>query len=200
MVQGLRPGRPDRRARPLRGRGDGHGPLVNVHASRVGGPGSRKVALLFNDITRRKRAEGERERLLGVLELERSRLAYLFAHAPAFVAVLRGPEHVFELVNPPYRELVRGRDVWASPCARRCRRPKAKASRAARPRLPRGRTLRRQGDVYPPQPRGRLDELFLNFVYQPIFEADGTVSGVFVHGMEVTDQVRARRRPRPPTA
>lgn len=40
---------------------------------------------------------------------------------------------------------------------------------------------------------GRLDELFLNFVYQPIFEGDGTVSGVFVHGVDVTDQARARK-------
>jgi PAS domain-containing protein len=39
-------------------------------------------------------------------QLERERLADLFQQAPAFFAVLRGPEHVFEMVNPPYQELI----------------------------------------------------------------------------------------------
>ena len=170
------------------------GRWFDVHASRVGGPGSRKVALLFNDITRRKRAEGERERLLGALELERSRLAYLFAHAPAFVAVLRGPEHVFELVNPPYRELVGGRDVLGKPVREAV--PEAE-DQGFIELLDR---VYREGEPYVGKEMstrlnraGRSDELFLNFVYQPIFEADGTVSGVFVHGVDVTDQARARK-------
>ncbi len=167
------------------------GRWFDVHASRVGGHGSRKVALLFNDITRRKQAEGERERLLGALEL---RLAYLFAHAPAFVAVLRGPEHVFELVNPPYRELVGGRDVLG------------KSVREAVPEAEGQGFIElldrvyREGEPYVGKEMsirlnraGRSDELFLNFVYQLIFEADGTASGVFVHGVEVTEQARARK-------
>ena len=40
------------------------GRWFDVYATRVGGVGSSKVALLFTDITARKRAEGERERLL----------------------------------------------------------------------------------------------------------------------------------------
>ncbi|MDB4890148.1 MAG: domain S-box protein [Gemmatimonadetes bacterium] len=40
------------------------------------------------------------------LEIERARLADIFEHAPAFLAVLRGPDHVFERVNPAYMQLV----------------------------------------------------------------------------------------------
>jgi signal transduction histidine kinase len=38
-----------------------------------------------------------------------------------------------------------------------------------------------------------MDERFLNFVYQPLRSADGVVNGIFVHGVDVTELVRARR-------
>jgi signal transduction histidine kinase len=37
-----------------------------------------------------------------------------------------------------------------------------------------------------------LEQRFITFVYQAIAEADGTRSGVFVHGVDVTDSVNAR--------
>jgi PAS domain S-box-containing protein len=172
------------------------GRWFDVHASRVGGPESRKVAVLFNDITRRKRAEEERERLLRTLELERARLAYLFAHAPAFVAVLRGPEHVFELVNDPYVTLVGGRDLLG------------KTVREALPEIKGQGYFRMLDHVYRTgEPHigmemkvllgrgagGAFEDVFVNFVYQPIFEADGCVSGIFVHGVDITAQVMARQ-------
>ena len=40
---------------------------------------------------------------------ERERLAQLFEQAPGFMAMLRGPEHRFELVNPSYLRLVGSR-------------------------------------------------------------------------------------------
>ncbi|WP_128543391.1 PAS domain S-box protein [Larkinella soli] len=40
---------------------------------------------------------------------------------------------------------------------------------------------------------GRLEECFFNFVFAPVREADGIVSGVMVIATEVTQQVRARR-------
>lgn len=82
-----------------------------ARAKRFEGGGEPRAVVTHANVTARKLAEEERERLLRSLESERSRLAYLFTRAPAFVAVLRGPEHVFELVNPSYSELVGGRDV-----------------------------------------------------------------------------------------
>ena len=37
---------------------------------------------------------------------------------------------------------------------------------------------------------GPLEQRCLNFVYQPLLEADGAVSGIFVHGVDVTELVR----------
>ncbi|MBA3969389.1 MAG: PAS domain-containing protein, partial [Gemmatimonadetes bacterium] len=45
------------------------------------------------------------------MELQRARLADLFQNAPAFIAVLQGPNHVFEIANPPYLQLVGDRAV-----------------------------------------------------------------------------------------
>ncbi|MDQ3651128.1 MAG: PAS domain-containing protein [Acidobacteriota bacterium] len=152
------------------------------------------VITLAQDITELKLAEAERERLLQSLTHERSRMAYIFEHSPSFVAVLRSPEHIFELVNPPYRKLIGGRDV---------------VGKSVREALPEAEgqgffelldKVYRTGEPYVGKEMlihlsraGKLDELFLNFVYQPIFEADDTVSGIFVHGVDVTDQARARK-------
>jgi PAS domain S-box-containing protein len=149
---------------------------------------------LAQEITERKLAEQERERLLQSLKLERSRMTYIFENSPSFVAVLRSPEHIFEQVNPPYRQLIGGRDVTGKPV------------REAVPEAQGQGLLELLDNVYRSgQPyvgtemvvhinrAGKLDETFLNFVYQPMFETDGTVSGIFVHGVEVTDQVRARK-------
>ncbi|HEX8292091.1 MAG TPA: PAS domain S-box protein, partial [Pyrinomonadaceae bacterium] len=146
----------------------------------------------------RKRAEEERERLLRSLEAERARLAYLFAHAPSFVAVLRGPRHVFEFANPPYLELIGGRAVSGKPV--RAALPEIEGQgyfeqldevfRTGRPHAGRGvRVLLRRES-------GREDERFLDFVYQPMFDPDGGVSGVFVHGVDVTEHKRAEDRAR----
>ena len=44
-----------------------------------------------------------------------ARMASLFSHAPVAIALLRGPDHVFELANRLYRDLVGGRDVVGQP-------------------------------------------------------------------------------------
>ncbi|MFP5039987.1 PAS domain S-box protein [Parasediminibacterium sp. JCM 36343] len=40
---------------------------------------------------------------------------------------------------------------------------------------------------------GKLEDVFVKFVYEPLREADGTVSGVMVLADEITDQVNARK-------
>src|SRR5690606_31900360 len=43
------------------------------------------------------------------------------------------------------------------------------------------------------EPGGPLEKRFLNLVYQPIVEADGSVSGIFAEGHDVTHQLRAEK-------
>src|SRR3954465_7428230 len=46
---------------------------------------------------------------------EAERLRRLFDHAPGFMAVLRGPDHVYELTNASYLKLVGHRDLVGRP-------------------------------------------------------------------------------------
>src|SRR6202012_3847229 len=43
-------------------------------------------------------------------------------------------------------------------------------------------------------PDGPVDQRYLDFVYQPIRDAQGTVIGIFVQGSDVTDRVRVEQR------
>ena len=147
-------------------------------------------------ITRRKQLELEREQLLAALKTERSRLATVIEEAPAFICMLHGPGHVFELANQRYYEIVgRGRDIIG------------KTVRAGLPELE-GQgfyelldRVYATGEAYtgnemPVMLRrgsgGELERRFMNLIYQPMREADGSVSGIFVHGVDVTDLVVAR--------
>jgi hypothetical protein len=92
------------------------GRWFDVYAFRVGDAAERCVALLFSDVTAQREAERERQALVRDLELERTRLEAersqlraIVDHAPAFLAVLRGPKHRFEQVNDAYGRLVEGR-------------------------------------------------------------------------------------------
>jgi PAS domain S-box-containing protein len=144
------------------------------------------------EITEQKRTEEERRKLFAVLELERSRLASIFVQAPAFIATLRGPEHVFELANPQYDQLVGHREILGKPV------------REALPEIEGQGFFELLDQVYATgQPfvgnevlvllrrekGGPLERRYLNFVYQPLLDTDGSVSGIFAHGVDITDQV-----------
>ncbi|MBV9468453.1 MAG: PAS domain S-box protein [Abitibacteriaceae bacterium] len=168
----------------------------DVYAFRVGASEERKVAVLFNNITQRKRGEAERENLLKALEVERAKLAYLFNKAPAFVATLRGPEHVFELTNPSYLQLIGHRQVVGKTVRESLPEIEGqgffelldKVFRTGEPFNGREVSVQLQRE-----PDGPLEERFVDFVYQPTFEADEAVGGIFVHGVDITEQVQARR-------
>ena len=146
------------------------------------------------DITDRKRLEQERSRLIKELQQQHERLADLFQQAPAFFAVLRGPEYIFEMINPLYQELMGQRDLIG------------KSVREAVPEAEGQGFLALLDDVYQSgkpfvgrrspihlarRPSQSLEERFLDFVYQPRREADGTISGIIVLGVDVTESKRA---------
>lgn len=172
------------------------GRWFDVYAFRLGGEESRKVAVLFSNITEQKRAEAERDELLRELELERSRLAQVFHEAPAAIATLRGPEHVFEMANPLYYRLVGNREVIGK-TVREALPDVADQGffelldwvyETGRPYLGSGTRLLVQQD-----PERDPEEVFLDFVYQPLWDSHGKVSGIFVHAVDVSEHKRAEQ-------
>jgi PAS domain S-box-containing protein len=125
------------------------------------------------------------------LDAERRHLRSLFEQAPGFMVFLRGPQHVFELANHAYYALVGRRDILDKPV------------REALPEV-RGQgftelldTVYATGESYVGRgvrllvqrtPAGPPEEAFVDFVYQPIRDAAGEVSGIFVQGNDITAQ------------
>ncbi len=151
---------------------------------------------IARDITERKRMELERVSLVSELESERARLADIFTHAPAFIASLRGPEHIFELANTRFYSLIGGpRDIIGM------------RARDAFPEVEGQAFFELLDNVYATgipfvgnempvefaNGTGGPRELkYINFVYQPLTGVNGKVSGIICHGVDVTEQVLAR--------
>jgi two-component sensor histidine kinase len=128
------------------------------------------------------------------LQAEMADLRALFQQAPGHMAVLRGPDHVYALVNDAYRRIVGERDLIGKPV------------REALPELAGQGFFELLDQVYATgqpfvghqmpakvqrQSDGLVEEIFVDFVYQPIIGADGQVSGIFIEGSDVTARVRA---------
>lgn len=126
-------------------------------------------------------------------------LRQLFMQAPGFMVVLRGPDHVVELVNNTYLQLIGHRDVVGWPLA------EALPEIVEQGFVSLLDSVRRTGEAFVGRQvkvllqrdsGGPLQERYLDFIYQPIIEDDGEVSGVFVEGADISDQVRAQERQR----
>ena len=140
-----------------------------------------------------KRAEAVQQRN-DVLAAEAGQLRQLFSQAPGFIAVVRGPRHVYEIANAAFGKLIGHEDVIG------------KTMRQASPEVE-GQGLfelldrvyatgepqvLRNRSVYLLQPEtGGLEERFIDVVYQPVCDKEGMVTGIFIQGTDITDQRRA---------
>ncbi len=126
---------------------------------------------------------------------ERGYLRSLFEQAPGFIAVLAGPDHIFTLTNAAYRQLTGHRDLLGQGVA------------TVMPEL-RGQgflelldRVFQSGEAYVAKgarvflqhkPGSEtVEERFVDFIFQPLADADGEATGIFVQGHDVTDQKRA---------
>ena len=127
------------------------------------------------------------------LTRERDRLAALFEQAPIFMALLRAPDHRFELVNPGYVELIGGRPVVGRTVA------EALPETAEQGYVTLLDEVVRTGVAYAqnearyvrPAASGETAERYVDFVYQPIKDDEGRVTGTFVLGADVTARALA---------
>ena len=124
---------------------------------------------------------------------ERERQRAIFQQMPGFVGVFAGPDHIFEYVNDAY-VAISG--------------PRAFVGRTVREVFP---ELEGQGfyelldKVYatgksftaqamPIRLVAENDDRYIDFVYEPLRDDGGKVTGIFVGGYDVTDRLRAEAR------
>ncbi len=116
--------------------------------------------------------------------------------APAFIAVLRGPTHVFEYHNAAYRRFVGAREVLGLPVSEALPELEAQGFVQILDRVYAtgeafvGEEVR---VLLEPTPGAALEERYLDLVYQPLPGADGATAGIMVHGVDATARVRAAR-------
>jgi PAS domain S-box-containing protein len=125
------------------------------------------------------------------LSSERQRLALLFEQAPTFMAMLRGPEHVIELANPRYMELIGHRSVLGRTVVEALPEAAAQGYVALLDDVFRsGKAYAAIGSKYARQetPDGPLQDRYIDFVYQPIVDGQGETIGIFVQGVDVTER------------
>lgn len=125
----------------------------------------------------------ERVRAERHLLAEQQRLTQLFEQAPGIMAMLSGPEHRFEMANPAYSNLLGNRELIGL------------TVRDALPEIARQGFIEVLDEVYqsgtayvgssveldiqrtPGQPE---EAYILDFVFQPVIDSKGAVSGIFI--------------------
>ncbi len=121
---------------------------------------------------------------------ERERQRQLLRQMPGFVAVLAGPQHIYEYVNDAFIKLSGRSDFLGH------------SVREMFPELEGQRYFELLDQVYSTgetvvnramelRLEGSNEVQFIDFVFEPIRDDRGAVSGIFVSGYEVTDAHRA---------
>ena len=128
---------------------------------------------------------------------ERDRLSRMFEQAPGFITILKGPEHVFDFANASYRRLFGDRDFIG------------KAAREAFPDLEGQGFFELLDQVYATgerfvarhipirlerSPGVSPEERILDFIYEPLIDEAGQVTGIFCEGHDITERRRAEER------
>jgi signal transduction histidine kinase len=130
-------------------------------------------------------------------ENQRQQLQRLFQEAPAAICILRGPELVYEFVNPSYQQFFPDRQLLGKPL--RDALPEL-ADHAAydtmRHVFDAGETVWQQA-LHVPLARtadGVLEDRYFNYIQQPRYDEQGRIDGVLVFGFEVTELVETRQQ------
>jgi len=146
------------------------------------------------DVTGEIEAASENDRLMREVQAANDRMSDIFRQAPAFMCVLRGPQHVFELTNDRYMQLIGNRDVVGLPI------------RTALPEISGQGFFELLDTVYQTgepfvgldlpvmlqrEPGAPLEERFIDLVYMALRDADGTITGLLAHGVDQTDRKQA---------
>jgi PAS domain S-box-containing protein len=126
------------------------------------------------------------------LKAESDRLSEMFSQAPSFMAVLRGRQHRFELANPSYMDLVGHRPIIGQTFAEAL--PDTvgqgylglldRVFASGEPHAAHGAHIAiKAGPDEAPR------DHYLDFILQPLKDASGQVTGIFIEGSDVTERV-----------
>lgn len=123
----------------------------------------------------------------------------LFRQAPGMIAVLEGPDQIFTFVNDSFSRFVGGRDMLGMPVR------EAMPEMAGQGYLEMMEAVYRDGRSFQGEgvrlmvcsdPEAEPAEVYIDFAYNPIRDAEGKITGVFLQSADRTEFVRAVQRQR----
>lgn len=138
----------------------------------------------------------QRERAgIAALNNQRRQLYSTFMQAPVGIAIFRGEDYIVDLINPPLCEVYNktaeemlGKSVFETLHHAKGMGFEELIDNVRITGIP----FKGQGIAAPLERNGVLETVYLDFVYEPYKEDDGTISGVIAIAIEVTDQVTAK--------
>jgi PAS domain S-box-containing protein len=148
-----------------------------------------KLLAVSRDVTAQRRLEQERAHLLREVQAANDRMNDVFKHAPAFMCILRGPEHVFEMANDRYYQLVGQRSLVGLPAR------EALPEAAGQGFLKLLDRVYRTGEAFvgnnlcvqlQREPGAPLEERYVDVIYTALRDAGGKIYAVLSHGIDQT--------------
>lgn len=140
----------------------------------------------------------EKKTLEKANEIERQRFHDLYSQAPSCMGILKGPDHVYELANDLYLQLIdKKKDIIG------------KTVKEVLPELEAQGifefldTVYKTGKTFSANEmlvkfdihgNGQLVDTYLNFIYQAHRDNDGTIDGILFFANDVTEQVLSRQK------
>lgn len=151
---------------------------------------------ILTDITERRKLDEQIKENERQFRAEQQRFSDMFREAPVSMCILKGENHIFEKTNALYQRLIHGKNVIG------------KSVKEVFPELKgqgwfelldhvykTGKTVAVNEKLFRfESEHGEFKESYLNFMYQPYRNHHGKVEGIFYFGVDITEQVLARKR------
>lgn len=150
---------------------------------------------ILTDITEKQKLDERIREKEQHFKAEQERFSDMFREAPVTMCILKGGDHIFEKTNALFQKLIQGKNVIG------------KSVREAFPELEgqgwfelldyvyrTGETVSQGEKLFRFESEGAFKEAYLNFMYQPYKNHHGDTEGIFYFGVDITEQVLARKK------
>ena len=130
-------------------------------------------------------------------EIERQRFHDLYLQAPSCMGILKGPNHIFEMANPLYLQLINKKDIIGKTIKEVLPELKAQGIFEFLD------TVYKTGETFSANEmlikfdyhgNGKLVDTYLNYIYQAHRDTDNNIDGIIFFVNDVTEQVLSRRK------
>lgn len=164
--------------------------IIYLQWSAVWDDAEKLCYCIARDVTEKKNIEK-------TFEIERLQFFNIYSQAPSYMGILKGPDHIYELANELYLQLIDKKDIIG------------KSVKEVLPELETQGIFEILDNVYQTGESfsakemlikfdqfstGKLKDVYLNFVFQASRDVNDTIDGILIFGNDVTEQVLSRKK------